>query len=90
MTASRHRDDMELLFVINALDGCILSVVVWLVDDMHSSNTLAADPPVQTVLATPFHIPRNTSHGGGAHFWVGTISIAACSNCLNDTTPVNC
>jgi hypothetical protein len=78
-----YQDDVELLLVINALNGCILSVVVWLVDGMHSNNTPAADLPVQMELATPFHKPRNTSHGGGAHFWVGAISIAACRNCLN-------
>jgi hypothetical protein len=86
MTDSRldylHQDDVELLFVIKALNGCILSVVVWLVDGTHSNNTPAADLPVQMELATPFRKLRNTSHGG-AHFWVGAISIAACSYCLN-------
>ena len=80
---SLYQDDLELLLVINALNGCVLSVVVWLVDGMHLNNILVADLPAPMALATLFHTPRSTSHGGGAHFWAGTVPVAACSDCLN-------
>ncbi len=87
MTDSRldylHQDDVELLFVINALNRCILSVDASHVDGTHLNNTPVADLPFQMVLATPFHTPCNILHGGGAHFWAVAIPIAACSDSLN-------
>jgi hypothetical protein len=36
----------------------------------HSNNKYATDLPTPKKLATLFHTPRSTLHGGGAHFWV--------------------
>jgi hypothetical protein len=51
---------------------------------MRSNNKLVADLPILMVPATLLCKPRNTSQGGGAHFWAGAIPIAARSDCLNN------